>query len=203
MPEMSNAVLCQYRKSISSDKRWDSMIDLRIHMIGPPCKHNARISGLLEPFDGLFALFPHILLESVKSGVCSLCCLLCLLLRNSIFPEFLHDLLRHEVRFVESYKEVDEFDPLFLKNIHIIFDDFRIRGHDRTIVMIIGIVKLLAFKRNAGIEDTFDALFREILCARVSIWPDSRPYPKKWSPFPFQTWNDWTDRKVQHGIRVS
>ena len=33
--------------------------------------------------------------------------------------------------------------------------------------MIIGIVKLLAFKRNAGIEDTFDALFREILYVPV------------------------------------
>ncbi|CAK7069622.1 MAG: hypothetical protein DELT_03142 [Desulfovibrio sp.] len=160
---MGHAVLRQYGEAVARDKRRDSVVDFRVHMVWPPCKHNTRISGLLEPFDRFLALLPHILFKSVKSGVRSFCGLLGLLLRNSVFTKFLHDLLGHELRFIKRHEEINKLNPLFMENVHIVFDNLRIRGHDRAIIVVVRIVEFLALERNARIKYPFYTFFGQVL----------------------------------------
>ena len=159
---MGHAVFRQYRKPIARNERWNSVVDFRIHVIRPSCKHDARIPRLLKPFNRLFALFAHILLKAVKRLIGSVRGLLRLLLCYAVFSKFLHDLCRHKLPLVKCNKEINKFNFTFLQHIHVALDYLRIRCDNRTIIVIVGIPKFLAFKGNTGIEYFRYAFFREV-----------------------------------------
>ena len=48
---------------------------------------------------------------------------------------------------------MDEIHFPLYDRIHVVADIFRVGGHDRAVVVVVGILELIAFKRNGGVEN--------------------------------------------------
>ena len=132
------------------------MVDLRVNMIGPSGQNDAPFAGLLQILQHLLALFLHILSGAGKllpgrfAGIGDF--------SRRDFGKFLGQRLRNGVQVPEGHKGIAEGDLSACDFLHIVFDIFRIGGDNRTVVMVIGVLKFVALIKESRIENKGNAL---------------------------------------------
>ena len=158
-PQMGHGIFCQHRHAIAVDQFGNPVVDLRIDMVGASCQHNAVPSGFFQITQGFFSFFHQIPAGKLQLFPCCLCCL-CHFLFRYIRKRFNQSLCQH-IQSGKGQKRIAKMDGWIVQLFHVVFDIFRIGGHNGAVIMIDRIGKLLPLIRNTGVEDKFHALFQQ------------------------------------------
>ena len=151
---MRDGVLGQNRHSIRGDQFRDTMIDFRIYMIWTARQDNALTMVFFHPSKNLVPFFLNIFLclQQFFPGLIRRSA--DLWLRKSVF------LTEHLTNSIQKYFEGPHGEEGMFKTylqavqiFDVIFDVFRITGHNRTVIMIIRVRGFISLKSNTGIED--------------------------------------------------
>ena len=59
--QMRNRILCQYRNIVGVDKLRNSMVHLRVNVVGASGKNDSPIAGAVQKFNGFLTLLFHVL----------------------------------------------------------------------------------------------------------------------------------------------
>ena len=137
--QFTNRILGEHHHAERADGFRNAMIDFRIDMIGPARKHDAAAVVFLHVGERLQALHLHVVLEHLVFGVGGLNRGLGFLAGHVSPGELLDDTVDH--KFVVGHVEVRaHVAHAFLTQFgHVRTDDHRIVGHDRTVVMVVGV----------------------------------------------------------------
>ena len=155
--QMRDRVLSQHCNIVGSDELRDTVIDLRVDMIGTTSQNDTALTGFFQIFQHLFALDLHIMAGSSQlfpAGFCSSSNLIC-----GKLGKFFRQSICYGTRIPEGHERIAENNLSAANFVYVIFNIFRIRGYDRTVVMVIGILKFIALIEKRRIEDKVNALF--------------------------------------------
>ena len=155
VPAFCHRRFCQYGKSEGRDDLIDAVIDLRIQMIRSARQDDGIFSVLLYVIDNLIRAFSDISFESrILFSACTYS-----------FPHFgcpdsqrrhlFRQPLRQPLIVVIRQKRMQQFySGCFQFIIHISGDHFRIHSHDRTVIVIVGLLIFDHLIVDARIKDS-------------------------------------------------
>ncbi len=153
---MGDGVLRQYSQAIGVDQLRDAVVDLGINMVGTAGQHDAPAVVFPHPAQGFLPFFPdslaaalHFFPSLFRGGAD---------LRGRDLREGLDQLSLCRFQTGQGQERIPEIDLLRLQLINIVFDVFRVGGDDGTVVMVVGVRKLVPLIGNTGIEDQFHSL---------------------------------------------
>ena len=151
---MGNGILCQYRHTVGSDQFGDTVVDLRVNMIRAAAEYDSPPSGFFQVGEDFFALLFHIVAESVLFAPCGMGGTAHFFFFDPVFRAKYFDKLVGKYFFGRKRHERIQETHLSLGNgVDVVLDVFRIRGHDRAVVVVVGIRKFVPLIRNARIKD--------------------------------------------------
>ena len=161
--QMIDRVLRKDRQMIGLDHFRDAMMDFRIDMVGTSRQKDRMLARLLKTLQDLLAVAAHILAIMLQLLISSLCRRCNLRLCNAFLPQFLGQPRCHALLVADGQKGLQELDMLFLQNIHVAADIFRIGRHNGTIIVIIRcMLRIRHIIRLAGVENLVHALLHQI-----------------------------------------
>ena len=169
LSQMGDGVLCQDREAVGGDQFRNTVVDLRVHMVGTACKDDAVTVVFFHPLQCLLALFLHVqtggqkLLPRLVGGRFHFLSGDLEILKEDLGQPLCQDLL-----VGKRHKRIEETDIFRPQLFHIVFDVFGVRGDDGAVKMVAGVRRLVALVRNAGIEDGLNALLDQPLDVAVS-----------------------------------
>ncbi len=135
------------------------MVDFGIQVIWPAGKHDALPVVFLDPFQDLFPLDPDVPLALFVFPGSFFNCLSYFLLGDPMFLEHQGQFPDQKIIIIVRKERMREYDTRFRENIiHIFADHFRIGGHDRAVVMIMGTLVFRPFIVDARIENPLDIM---------------------------------------------
>ena len=188
LSEMGNRILCQHGEVVGGDELRNAVVDLRIAVVGSAGQNDAPVTGFLHPFQGLLALFLHVVMGPLQllPGRMGSGTDLCLgkVPFFELFPDplqgqlalrpyriadlvrmdkDLHQLVCGDLLIGEGQEGLHEENAFGLQRLDIVLDVLRVGGHHRTVVVVAGVRRLIPLVGNAGIEDEFLPLLDEPL----------------------------------------
>ena len=138
------------------------MVDLRVDMVGTAGQHDTAAAALFQIFYDFLALRLHVhtgLQQLVPRGVRGLANLSGGDL--ILFVENLYQTLRQDFLIGKCHEGIDEANVLLRQRFDVVFDIFRVGSYDRTVVVVVRLLLLVALIWNAGVEDGLYAVLDE------------------------------------------
>ncbi len=130
------------------------MVDFRVNVVRPAGQYDAPVTCLIQEFNCFFPLFAHVFPACFQLFPCLVNCILYIIFRNRKFPGQLFCQAFAENLFtLEGEEGMDKIYFPVHNRIHVVLNIFRIRGYNRAVVMIVGILKLISLMGNGGVED--------------------------------------------------
>ena len=154
---MRDGILRENGNTIGIDHFRNTVVDFRIDMVRASSQNDSPLSSGFHVSQSFLSLAADIIshvLQFLPCGVSSG--------GHFLFGKigkFFHKTLGGNFLIGERQKWVAERNGRIIQLIHVIFDIFRVRGYDRTVIMVDGIGKFCSLVRNTRVEDEFDALF--------------------------------------------
>ena len=159
MTEVGDGVLRQDCHIEGGNQLGNTVVDLRIGMIGMSCQHDAAFSGLCQIVKRLLTLFLDVLSGVGKLFPCSLCRGADLTGRQlGKFPE---QRLCHGVDVAEGHEGIPQLHLTARDFLHVVLDIFRVGGNNGTVVMVVCTLYLVALVEQGGIENEIDTLINQ------------------------------------------
>ena len=159
LTQLGDGVFCQNRKSVGGDQFRDTVVDLRVHMVGTARQYDAAAVVFFHPLKCFLALFLHVpagskkLLPRLVSGF------LHLIGRNlELFVKDFDQPLRQHLFVGKRHKRIEETNVFRIQLLHVVFDILGVGRDDRTVEMVAGVRRLIALVRNAGIKNRLNPL---------------------------------------------
>ena len=158
------AVLREHRQAIGGDELGDTVIDLRVDMIGPPGQDNTAAAIVLHLLQ-----YPLSFRHDVGLGLPLLRpgCLDCRLdFGSRDVPFLLTELYQpfgSNLFIGKGHKGADIAHFPLCNSLHVVFQVFRIGGHHGAAVVVLSILVLLVFIKHTGVENGGDSLVYEPL----------------------------------------
>ena len=190
--EMGDGILGQHCEIVARDQLRDTVVDLRIHVVRTTREHDAAMTGLLHPAEGLLALFLHILMRTLELCPGLMRCradlllsevpllkLLADLLEGELadrtdrildavrVDEDLHELVRADILVRQREERFHEEDGVVLQVLDVIDDVLRIGGDHRAVVVIARIRCFVPLIRDARVPDELLAVLHQPLDVTV------------------------------------
>ena len=160
--EMADRILGQYSQTVGIDHFRDAMVDLRIHMVGTACQHDATAAGLLHVFQGFLTLAHDILAGMLHFRPALLGCLADLILGDAAVPgKFCNKFIFQNGLVLKGQEWVKEIDVAAGQLVDVIFDVLRVGGDDGAVIVVARIRELSPLIGYAGVEDELQALTDE------------------------------------------
>ena len=157
-------VLGEYRQAVGRDQFRDSMVDFRVNMVGPPGQHNTAAASGLHLLQN-----PSALRHNVSLGLPLLCpgsFYRRFDLRSGNIPFLLaepYQPLRRHLFIGKSHKGTDIANLPLCNSLHVVFQVLSVGRHHGAAVVILGVLVLLIFIKNTGMENGGDALINQPL----------------------------------------
>ena len=158
------AVLREHRQAIGGDEFRDTVIDLRVDMIGPPGQDNTAAAIVLHLLQ-----YPLSFCHNVGLGLPLLRpgCLDCRLGFGSRDVPFLltepYQPFGSNFFIGKGHKGADIAHFSLCNSLHVVFQVFRIGGHHGAAVVVLSILVFLVFIEHTGVENGGDSLVDEPL----------------------------------------
>ena len=166
--QMKYGVFCENDHIEGCDDLVESVVDLRIEMVRTSCENDALFAVLLGPFQIHLTVSFDVSLELSVFCPCDLHCLSDLLLGHAVFLEEAVEFSHHELIVVVRQERMIELRSVLLEDlVHVSCDHFRIRGNDRTVVVVWLVLIFYALIVDARIEDLLDSLVHQPLDVSV------------------------------------
>ena len=135
--DMIDRILGEDRQFIRLDHLGDAVIDLRVDVVGTPCKENRVLPRLRNAVKNLLPVVAHILTVLFDLGIARIdgC-------GNFFFPdplylaELLHKPLDHALAVMDGQKRLNEPNVLLTQDVHVDADILRVGCNDRTVEII-------------------------------------------------------------------
>ena len=153
MSKVCNGVFGKYGDSVAVDHIRDTVVDFRINMVWTACKNDSAAAGFFQVLQGFLPLFLDIRMYGCKFFPGLMGSSFDLGSRNIL--EFFHKAVCQDILGSKCQERVAEGDGWITELVHIVLDIFRIGSNDRTVIMVDRIRELVAFVRDAWVEDKF------------------------------------------------
>ena len=160
--QVRNAVLSQYGDAIRGDQLRNTVVDLLVNMVWTSGQDDTLHMIVTEIFNRFFALIFHILTgfgKLIPGGFNR--CLNFLRTDIRCLTKLLSHSLNNMFFIIQGKEGIHKLNMFGFQLLHIVFNIFRIRSNNWTVVMIIGTFHLVPLIRNAWIEDKIHAFFNE------------------------------------------
>ena len=157
--QMRNRVFRQNCDTIGGNQLWNTMVNLIVNMIRTTGENNTMFTVCLQPGNGFFTFSIHsltCLCQFLPSKLCSF-----FDLGSRDLRKCFNQLRSYGVHTGESHERIAEINMFTAQFFHIILDIFRIRGNDRTVIMVIGIRELISFIWDCRIENEMYTLLNQ------------------------------------------
>ena len=157
LAEMGDGILCQYGDPVAVDQIRDSVMDLRVDVVGASCQNDTSSSCFFQIFQSFLAFFLHIFSHSREFLPCGVGRFL-YFLGGNIFKYF-HQAVCKDRLGSEGKERIAEINGRISEFVHIVLDVLRIGGDNGAVIMIYRIREFVPLIGNAGIEDELHAFF--------------------------------------------
>ena len=162
LAQVGDGILCEDRKAIRGNQLRDTVVDFRVHMIGPACQHDAPLIVLLHPCQCFLTLGLHVPAGSQKLLPCCVGSHFHLVCGNLVVHgKFPYQGLGQDLLIGKGHEGVDKPYPFFRQLLHVVLDVLSIGRDHGAVVMVACIRAFIALIRNTGIENEFDSLLDE------------------------------------------
>ena len=131
-------------------------MNFRIDVIRTSCKNNTTFSCLLQILQSFFSFAANVISHVFQFFPCSMGCSGNLCFWN--ICKFFYQTFGNSCLVGQSQERIFEHDGWIVEFVYIIFNILRIRGNNRTVVVVDGIRKFIPLVRNTGVENKFHTL---------------------------------------------
>ena len=165
--QMGNGVLGEDGHPQGGDDVVQSVVDFRVHVIGPSGQNDTLFAVLFQPGDGFFPFLLDILVEVVLFPVGMAQGDGDFFLGNTFTFKDLTEPFLQALVVIQGHKGIHEGDIIILEAVHVVLDGFRVGHDDGTVVPVVHRIKFLFFIGHAGIEDLAHSPVDEVLDVSV------------------------------------
>ena len=156
--QVGDGILRENRDTVGGDHLRDSVVDLRIDVVGASRQNDSLDMVFLHEFKDFFALFADIyagLLKLLPAGLAGGADLL----SGDIGAELSLHSFRDGADAGKGHERIAEFHFAVRDLLHVIADVFRIGGDDRAVVVVVRRGKLCALIEEGRIENKIHPFF--------------------------------------------
>ena len=157
--KMGDGILCQHGNVIGDDQLRNPVIDLRVNMVGASGKHNSPPAAPVQIIQHFLAFFLHVSVCAGKLGPGETDSLYDVAGRN--FRKFFHQGLGNGFLIAEGKKRISQNSLPPADLLHIVLDILRVGGDDGTVIVVVGLAKLVSFIKKSRIKDKVHLLVNE------------------------------------------
>ena len=158
------AVLSKDGEAVGGYELGDTVVYLRVDVVGTSRQDYAPAALLFHLFQKLCAPTAHVVLGPVLLGPGQLYRMAHFLLRNvPLFPAELHQPVGGHPLAGKGYEGADIAHVTVGHGLHIVFQVLRVGDYHRAVIVVLGSRGLLVLVKDAGVEDSLDALVDEPL----------------------------------------
>ena len=120
-------------------------------MVGSACQYDAALTGFLKVGKHFFTLFHHILAGNILFFPGQTCCF-----HNLCFGQllkFLYKSFGNRLQISKGHERIAENGFSAADFFHVVLDVFGIGGNNRTVIVIVGILKFITLIEKSRVED--------------------------------------------------
>ena len=165
--QFADGVFGQHHHAQRADGFRNAVVDFRVDVVWAAGQHDALAVVFLHVGEGLEAFHLHVVLEHFVFGVGGLDRGFGFLAGHVGPGEFLDDAVHHELMVGHVEVRAHVAHAFLAQFGHVRADDHRIVGHDRAVVVVVGVGNEVLLIAHARVEDRLDALVEQPLDVAV------------------------------------
>ena len=165
--QFADGVFRKHHHAERADGLRDAVVDFRVDVVWAAGEHDALAVVFLHVGEGLEAFHLHVVLEHFVFGVGGLDRGFGFLAGHVGPGEFLDDAVHHELMVGHVEVRAHVAHAFLAQFGHVRADDHRIVGHDRAVVVVVGVGNEVLLIAHARVEDRLDALVEQPLDVAV------------------------------------